>query len=216
MSDLPALLRDSEWDAERRADCPANELLWDAARGAASGSDTEAVVAHTGGCTACSADWALASALAREAGELRAPSSAGTPAWRSWKGLALAAAVVAVMLFVPRPWEDRRTGSTLRENEGAARIRALAGLEDALPRGDFHLRWTPVPDATSYMVIVTTEDLRPLHRAVDLEGTEYVVPPAALAGVPDGARVVWRVSAVRRRGAVVVSEAFITRVAAER
>ena len=65
-----------------------------------------------------------------------------------------------------------------------------------LPRERFLLKWSvSAPAGATYGVQVSTEDLRVVASAEGLKTPEYQVPASALAGLPPGAKLFWKVDA---------------------
>jgi hypothetical protein len=83
----------------------------------------------------------------------------------------------------------------------------------ALPRHDFVLRWTPLPDPeTRYTVRVTTADLELVTVASDLARPEFRVPAADLAAIAAGATLLWQVDGRLPDGRVVSSATATARL----
>ncbi len=186
--------------------CPAAAALWDAYHGAADAAARSAVVDHLAVCAACAADWVVlregpATAAAPRAARVRA---------RAWTTLlAAAAAVFAVAIAV----------AVLRGPAPPAALRTVPELElsaltapGALARDHALLRWSDLGPGARYTLDVTTEGLARLVTARGLDVHEYVVPPAALASVPPGAVLLWRVEAVLPDGRRVASPGFRARL----
>ena len=74
------------------------------------------------------------------------------------------------------------------------------------------LRWTAGPEGTTYDLHVTDEDLEVLATARRIGEAEYLVDPEALAGLPPGEKVLWRVVAYLPDGGQVASRTFVTPV----
>ena len=130
----------------------------------------------------------------------RRPLTSGT-----WILLVLGGALVAAIayLFVPR---GQPSGDAV-----SASIRGPA-IESRVPdsglrRDHAVLQWTPVPGAT-YSVSVTDEQGRVLQNARNLQQPEYEVPASSFAGLPAGARIVWRVGASLANRSKVTSKEF--------
>jgi hypothetical protein len=186
-----------------RADCPDPERLLAVQRGGAPGAEAAAVVGHLAGCPSCSEAWRLARELPVF---VEAAPAAGARWWGGWMRAGLAASIVAAAVAGLRP-------SAPVYREGAARpIRSLIAEDRALPRSAFVLRWTGGAPGSRYDVDVATEDLAVLHRARGLEKAELTVPEAALAALPAGARVLWRVEAQAPDGTRASGMTFVTRV----
>ncbi len=82
-----------------------------------------------------------------------------------------------------------------------------------LPSGGFRLVWSPLPDpGARYTVRVTTEDLRQIAEGRHLEGSSYQVPESALAGLPDGTRLLWQVEAKTSDGRTIGSPTYTVEI----
>jgi hypothetical protein len=192
---------------------PSGDELWEAVRRELPAERRRALVDHTATCAACAEAWRLAAEMAAEA----APVADRPPLRRpvlTW--LAPLAAAAAVLVAVGAGlWGSRAPVAVeapgYRGDEAAA-VRSLVGDGGELPRGDFRLRWSAGPDGSRYDLRVTTESLEVLWDASGLEQTSYVVPPSALAPVPSGGRVLWRIEVARPDGGRDASRTFVTRV----
>jgi len=129
----------------------------------------------------------------------------GHRAWRPvlpvWVPALVAATVVlAVGLGVWRPWnvEDPPPVQE-RAGETADALRSALGPEEALPRDAFVLDWEVGSswEGARFSVTVTRDDLTLVAEAHGLEETHFEVSAEALASLPTGARLFWRVEAVR-------------------
>jgi hypothetical protein len=194
------------------ASCPEPETLWSAVRGELPAQQMGEVLDHVAACAACAEDWRLAAEINRQ--EERAaigPGKVIPGRFGQWRPLAAAAALAAGLLIavgvyrVHQPVQE----PTYREVHHAG-IRSLLPEGQALPREAAVLRWSPLAGAVSYDVQVSTEDLRAVATAKGQTGTEYRIPPSALAGLPAGARLLWQVEAVRADGTRENSPTFIT------
>lgn len=188
--------------------CPSAEHLWASAREelrpAGEGARSQAVLLHLAACGSCAAAWRLA----REMRSTGMPASAGRPGLL----LALAASLVLVIgtaaLLLPRMAPQ---GEPSLRAPGVAIPRPTPTVE-TIPRSDPVLRWTPGPEGTLYEVQVTDEDLDLLGRGWRLQDPEFRIDPAALADLPEGASVLWRVTARLPDGREVASPTFTTPV----
>jgi len=215
-------------DTEGPGGCPEPDLLWRAVRGELEPWPLREVLAHVATCRACADDWRIAAELAGASAEEdrgeAPPAAAPAWSWRRWPALA-AAAVVALVA----------TGVLLRllapsgfRGEDRPVLRSLVPAGAALPRDDRGrggalLRWELVPQASTvpnpagdgrvrYAVRVTTADLRLIAEGLDLERPEFTVPRQALAGLPPGARLYWRVEAELPDGEHLRSPTFTARL----
>lgn len=202
---LHGSLRASEAEAKPGPACPAPLLLLEAASGELDPGKTRAIVEHTVACGACSEAWRIAVEVARETGGARQRPQRATPRW-----IALAATVALAALVVYSLPERR--APAYRDSAAPPEIRAAVPDRAALTRNAFVLSWTPIHDALEYDLEVASEDLAPLLRLRGLTRTDHQVPAGALARVPDGGIVVWRVVARLPGGREVRSPAFLARV----
>jgi hypothetical protein len=182
------------------AACPAPEKIWDAVQGALPADEVREIVLHTAACSACAEDWRLAHTLQTEG----AATAVAPPAplrfaprfnrLRNW-GLAAAAALAVAFVGLHRFQKPQPpTGSIYRGEQVTIRSQVAEG--QTLPRDRFLLKWSAPAGAvagTTYAVEVSTEDLRVLSSAEGLKATEYQVPASALAGIPAGSRLLWKV-----------------------
>ncbi len=159
---------------------------------------------------------ALAWRLARELRQQLAPAAAPAPAlaemrpaWvrprTAFAGLALAASVVlAVWLGSP----------SLGPKRGRSEPAIATILTDgaSLPRDRFELTWTAPFAPARYDVDVLNEDLRTVYRVQGIQETHLIVPPGALAGIPSGSTILWRVEALAPSGETVLSPTFVQRL----
>lgn len=180
--------------------CPGQDEIWALLEGELTQARAQAVVLHSVSCPAC----AFALQLGRE---LRAdgeePRAVEAPVRWRWLGAAAIAACIAVAFSFrtavhPTP--------VLREADQAP-LHALAG-EGRVPRTALLLRWTELP-AARYSVQLATRDLTPIWSTTGLAKGEIAVPQDALARLPVGARLVWRVTAQKQDGSTVTSPAFL-------
>ena len=130
-----------------------------------------------------------------------------TPRW-----LAAAAAVVLGTTLAVTTLLNRPPANEYRES-GGYRVESLIQASVVRPRdAAVRLRWTPGPAGSRYRVRLTTESLQVLATAGDLDGTEWVVDPSALANVATGSTVLWQVEATLPSGDHVTSETFTIQV----
>jgi len=135
--------------------------------------------------------------------ERRGPPRSGIRFWGPLAtGLIAATMVAAVGLSVWWGWSPQKPRVAQRAGNETEVLRSRIDPEEALPQQAFVLSWEAEPpwrDAR-FSVTVTTEDLTPVAAAHGLEETSYEVPAEALAALPAGARLLWRVEAVRPDG----------------
>ncbi len=206
--------------APRPAECPPPERIWRAARGELGPRDVRDVVEHLAACGECAQAWRLARALEEEAGEESAepaPAAGGRPILRPGPWVVAAAAVLALfaagLWWSGRPGEARRPAPAPVYRQGAeVTIRSEVPADEALPRDHAGLAWSGAPDGSSYDLSVSTEDLRTLDQAEDLEKAHYTVPEKVFDGLAPGTRVLWRVEAHLPDGRTVASPTFVTAI----
>lgn len=195
--------------ARPRADCPAAEGLFDAATGSASQQQFEAIVEHTVSCGACAESWRLA----REVSDgLVAGASSGLGRARGWIWIAMAAAILLAVGVPLLRYLPEESPTPVWRDQGRLEIASLQPEGSPMPRDQFVLRWSEPAPGARYMVTVGGEKLEPIASRDDLLEPEYHVPAAALASMPDGAKVLWRVQARLPDGRVVGSPTFIARL----
>jgi hypothetical protein len=200
---------------EPTAACPLPGTIYDAACGALDPKESLRLVDHSVTCTSC----AQAFRLAREVmAQVEPAATAPTPEFLAprklraqpkarWAfagaGLLAAAGVLVAVVAREASAPIYRTDSvaiTAPMNPGP------------LSRETFLLRWSPLAKGTRYSVNVATPDLTVLFTRGGLTEASVLVPASALAKVPAGAQVVWRVTALLADGRRVESTAFITAV----
>jgi hypothetical protein len=203
--------------------CPAPEKIWDAAHGALPTDEVREIVQHTATCAACAEDWRLARVLLEQQQEKETPAALPAalpfaPRRRSLRGLyswGLAAAAALALTVVGVQWLQKpQPGAVYRENEQAV-LHSQVAEGQALPRDSFRLKWSaPAAGAgVTYGIQVSTEDLRPVASAEGLKTPEYQVPAAALAGLPAGAKLLWKVEAdLPESSGHLTSATFVTPV----
>lgn len=204
--------------------CPDPDLLWRGARGELAPGKLRELLEHLAACRACADDWRMAvellggggdAARGREIGEAPAAVARAAPAWRRWPGLA-AAALAAGVLIVAGVLLRGFGPSDLR-GEHQPVLRSLAPAAAALPRdasGGARLRWelAPAVPGARFSVWVTGEDLGLIAEGSDLAAPELTIPHQALAGLPPGARIYWRVEAALPSGERLRSPTFTARL----
>jgi hypothetical protein len=206
--------------APRPTECPPPEQIWRAARGELGTREVRGVVEHVAACGECAEAWRLARALGDEAGEEGvepAPAAGGRPILRPGPWAAAAAAVLALfaagLWWSGRPGEARRPEPAPVYRQGTeVAIRSEVPADRALPRDHAELAWSGAPDGSIYDVTVSTEDLRTLEQADDLEEARYTIPEKAFESLSPGDKVLWRVEAHLPDGRTVASPTFVTAI----
>jgi hypothetical protein len=200
---------------EPTAACPLPATLYDAACGALDPEASLRLIDHSVTCASCAQAFRLAReviaqvapAATAPAPEFLAPRSLRAPSKTRWAfagaGLLAAAGVLVAVVARDASAPIYRTDS----------VAITAPLNPGpLSREAFLLRWTPLAKGTRYSVNVATPDLTILFTRGGLTEASVLVPASALANVPAGAQVVWRVTALLADGRRVESTAFITAV----
>jgi len=195
------------------APCLAPETIWDAVHGKLPADGVRESVQHVATCSACAEEWRLARALnEQQEQETAVPLPAPlrfTPRQRQWRNWGLAAAAALALSVVGVQWFQKPP--EYRGQQTAVHSQVEEGK--ALPRERFLLKWSvPTPAGATYGVQVSTEDLRVVASAEGLKVTEYQVPAKALAGLPAGAKLFWKVDADLPSGSHLTSPTFVTAV----
>jgi len=201
--------------AAPRSDCPPPDAIWAAASGEATAAHPAgALLLHVAGCSSCAEDWRVARELVEPAAEAaaereHAPSNVVSlfPR-RRWSSFGVAAALAAALLLFVRGPGDRP--EEYRGSEAAFETTQDEGA--ALRRDDPTLRWSPIPGARSYDVLLAHDSLEPMARARELTAPAWRVPDAALEAAPDGASLIWQVSATLEGGGRIQGPTWTIRV----
>lgn len=191
-------------DAEPRGDCPDADRLWAAVHGELAPAETRELIEHTAGCPVCAEAWRLAAAAGGERAVAEAPAEWRGGGWRRW---AAAVAAVLVVIVVGVELLDGPSAPVERQPAEEA-IRSLVPEGVPQPRDDLRLRWEG-PAGASYRLTVSTEDLRVIAAAERLSASEYQVSEEALAGLPAGSRLLWRVEASLPEGGTRASPTYL-------
>jgi len=203
-------------DAPAPESCPSPETIWSAVRGELPPQQLREVLDHVASCSACAEDWRLAAELNRQQAAEAATAPGKVIQGRfGWRAVYTAAAVAAALLIGVSVYRSNEVAPgqapTYREAETPhAGIRSLLPAGEALPRQGAVLRWSPLPGAVSYDVEVSTEDLQPVAAAKGQTTPELRIPDSALASLPPGAKLLWRVDAVHADGSRESSQTFTT------
>jgi hypothetical protein len=205
--------------SERGPGCAPPEEIWAAVQGEHPGERARTLIEHAVGCADCATLWRLARELSAAPADADAPErslAAQKPArvlpFRRAVavGAGLLAAAVVAFVLVPRLSPPAGPPAELR-GTGGAELRMAPGTESVF-RNRATLRWTGAPPGSRYAITVSTSDLTVLFRASGLTATEVEVPATALAGVPVGSQVLWRIEAILPDGTRLASPAFLTRI----
>jgi hypothetical protein len=180
--------------------CPGADRIWGALTGESAAAECRAVIEHVAVCPACAESWRLGLHLSEQR-----PREARREVSRALSWLRPMSVAAGLVLMVVGWWAVRQTSDPVVRTVGDVEIRSVFEDRQALPRSDFVLRWTPGPDGTVYDIEVGTSDLRSLARAYALTEARYRVPDSALAGLPAGTEIAWRVQATLPDGRTVAS-----------
>ncbi len=155
--------------------------------------------------------WRLALELHRRLGPSVAPEPLPVrPRVRRWPRAAVAGLAVAVSVILA-VWLAQPSLSVKR---GRPQPAITTGLADGatLPRAHFELVWRAPFEPARYDVDVLDEELKVIYRVQGIRETRLIVPAEALAGVPAGGTVLWRVEALGPNGNSVLSPTFVQRL----
>lgn len=215
------------------------DLVWRAVTRDLPVEERRAVVERVAADPAWAQAWRLAKAMSQaaaeaergapavggEASETRAEAPAKVVplaarrevARRFWQGrpaMAAMAATVVVLVgtVVVVQRQQAHVDPTIMRGGAAEAIASQVPEATALPRSQVVLRWSGVPQAVSWSVQVSSEDLKVFHRAERLASREYTVPADVLAELPAGARILWQVEARLPDGSVQRSSTFVNRL----
>jgi hypothetical protein len=209
-------------------ECPEPAELWAAARGEVGAERQRWLIGHTGRCPSCAEDWRLARHLERSGAETTERAFD-----RPWRGafrhagdgeghrprlqrLALAATVILAVavaaLWTTQAGLERR--QTVDRSDDRSTIESLTPSDQPLPRDRPVLRWAAPEEVEGarYEVTVTTEQLDVVARADRLGTPEYRLPAEAIADLPSGAILLWRVEVRSRDGRTVTSPTYRIRL----
>jgi len=192
----------------------ASDRIWQAVRGELSFHEVEEMADEAGRSPQMAAEWRLATELSNQLNGVddNVVVPLGRPSFVRWAiGLAAAAAIIVGVALPLSRSLGPGTAPTLRAAE-EPEIKSAMPPTQVLPRSAFELRWTSAGDRSLYEIIVTDTNLETIDRASYLELPSYVVPEAALARLPEGAEVWWKVDATRADGRRISSPTFINRV----
>jgi hypothetical protein len=187
------------------------ERIWLAVSGELPPAERRALIDRMATDAACAEAWRVA----HEMWLAHQPSGVLLP-WRhstSWTSPWLAAAATflvvsaigIVSIFNDAPADE------FRASPGYV-VTSRVPADTPLPRNEFLLQWTSAAEGSRYQLRVTTEDLQVLATVTDLTATQFVVPSARLAALPDGASVFWQVDALLPTGERITSPTFVAHV----
>lgn len=194
------------------ATCLTPETIWDAVHGRLPADAVRESVQHVATCATCAEEWRLARTLSLNEQEQPAavplPSPLRfTPRQRQWRNWGLAAAAALALSVVGIQWFQKPP--EYRGEQAGVHSQVKDG--QSLPRDRFLLKWAvPTPAGATYGIQVSTEDLRVVANAEGLKAPEYQVPASALAGLPPGAKLFWKVDADLPSGGRLTSPTFVT------
>ena len=222
-------------DGAHGENCPDSAQLWDAANALIAGEALVALTDHVSGCASCASDWAVALTVRDDAsgeaygaislapaGLLEAPVPAkpdpGRPQLRvvrspsrslvTMGGLALAAAAL-LALVNGLPFAADEAPPTYRAD--ANRISLTTPANAVLDRNAVTLSWEAEAGWT-YDVILTDDELREVHRIMEVTAGRVEIPPAVFEDLPADTVLMWRVQAVSSTGETRSSRTEVIRL----
>jgi hypothetical protein len=183
--------------------CPASELLFEAASGALERSQQLKIVDHVSQCSECTMAWRLAMELGAR------PTAPAVRAGASWMPrFALAASVIvsvglAAYFLIPVKEEEPSYRQAVHP---LAPTSLTAGK---LARDRFLLRWSPGPPGSSYTLRLSTIELVPLFLEQNITTAEFLVPASVLANVESDQQLLWQVQIRLPDGQRVASDTYV-------
>jgi hypothetical protein len=187
-------------------DAPDAGLIWDAVSGTLPPEERRLIVDRV----ATDPAWAEAWRLASEIHGATVTERASPGFWSSHRYLA-AAASLALLIGAGILAREVLAPAPGYRDPGRIAIESLVPENEAIPREELVLRWTPVAGAR-YDVTVTTESLQVVSTARDLESPEHRVAAQSLSGIPAGGRLYWQVTARLPGGVEERSRTFVATV----
>lgn len=191
--------------------CPEPGLIYEAVSGKLPPGELRDVVEHVATCPECAEAWRLAAAFEEEAG-----AAIPAPAARPFPRLVAVAATVFVALLAVGVWwtSSRAPEAPVFRAAGEGEIVSLLPEGRALDRSEPVLRWEVAPpgapEGMTYDVVVTTADLDAVAEASELVEPRYELPAEALANLPAGTELLWRVEGTTPEGRRITSPTFVT------
>jgi hypothetical protein len=190
--------------------CPEPDRIWEAVRGELPPEEVREIVDHVAVCASCAEDWRIAVEFEKESAARQEKEAVvhlfPTGRFQPWIAAAAAALVLTVGGVYVRQTVKPDPTAEYRGEES----RIESSTPASLPRQSFLLHWSPVPDAESYDLLVTTAELETVADPKGLTTTQYQVPASALADLPAAAQLHWRVTAVFPDGGRKQSPTFTT------
>lgn len=198
--------------------CPPPETLWDAFHGDLPAETRREVVAHLVECPECASLWSIlvsSEPKGTESPEKEAARAGPVSRFRQARWifpLAAAAGLTGLaILWGGQVWSPKPELPVYRAQETPS-IHSLLPEDRPLHREQVLLRWTAAGPGARYTLDITAPDLAPLVTTRGLTGTEFRVPTDALAKIPPGGTILWRVEARLPDGRKVISSGFRNQV----
>jgi len=195
-------------DACLSPDDPSAERIWAAVRGELSPEETEAILDRVADSPACAEIWDLARQL-NDTAENQAPIPR-PQARRRLVGWLIPPSIAATILIAlglvtflrnnpkaPTPYRGARSPIHARMVDGAS-----------LPRDRCLLSWDAPAAATQFTVKVLTADGQVVLVQEGVRGQSFRIPAERLSDLPDGALLLWQVTAHFPDGSLSLSPIF--------
>jgi hypothetical protein len=212
-----AALREAAFESETGDGPPDAALVWEAVAGALAPESRREVVDRVAKDPGWAEAWRLAVEVHRSVQDAAEDANETTTTsgksgfWKRFGVLAAAASVLVLVGGGVLVREVLAPGSVYRSPTDEE-IRSLLSEDLPVSRDGVELRWTSTGPGSRYEVTVTTESLRVVAAARDLEDPRFLVPPAALAELSSGAKLFWRVTARSRDGTDIHSPTFVVTI----
>ena len=191
------------------------ERIWLAVSGVLPVEERRALVELMSTNPAYADAWRVAHEMWR-ASQGTAAETLGTPArlhtrWWTTPWLSAAAVLLVGTTIGLVSLREQQSGDEFRSSPAYV-VESRMPDATALSRDAFRLQWAAGPEGSRYRVRVTTDDLRVLATAADLDVPEFSVPAPRLSTLPAGGTVLWQVDAYLPDGERVTSRTFVTQV----
>lgn len=190
---------------------PSSDVLARLLAGEVTDDQRQKAVAHVAVCSRCAEEVRVASPVAESLSGGIAGARVLRPTSWARRGVLLAAAAAVLVAggLALRVGRSPAPSTTFRAPSETEIVSALpAGA--SLPRNGAVLSWTGGPPGAAFDVVLANERLDVLARFPGVREPRLAVPASALASLPAGAKLVWRVTVVQPDGTRSETASFVT------